>query len=68
MTPLDRASGRFEVLADMMVLVHQQADSRCGLRGQVGVGAGARVSSQMDDFHSSHRAPARGDTARAQGV
>ena len=31
MTPLDRASGRLEVLANMMVLVHQQADSRCGL-------------------------------------
>jgi hypothetical protein len=68
MTPLDRASGRFEVLADMMVLVHQQADSRCGLCGQVGVGADARVSSQLDDFHSSHRASARGNAARAQGV
>jgi hypothetical protein len=68
MTPLDRASGRFEVLADMMLLVHQQADSRCGLCGQVGVGVDARVSSQLDDFHSSHRASARGNAARAQGV
>ena len=31
MTPLDRASARLEVLANMMALVHQQAYSRCGL-------------------------------------
>jgi hypothetical protein len=67
MTPRDRAGG-FGMLADVMVPVHQKADSRCGLRGQVGVGAAARVSSQMDAFHSSHHAPARGNTARSQGV
>jgi hypothetical protein len=50
MTPLDRASGRFEVLADMMVLVHQQADSRCGLCGQVGVGPDDECSCTSPTF------------------